>query len=138
MSTAFGHAPECRVTILKVMAMRMLQYEIAKKTYEEIKEKASGNPDAEIDALYQNFIFSTLVYANTLTVWSQMNLDEQQSYQKKKEDEYRDYAVKLHEICFELDVDVSDELLDDEELQSDFACYVQLFISLSYRNHVTA
>lgn len=116
------------------MVIKMLQYEVAKKIYEEIKEKVAKSPNEGVYELYQDFMFSTLVYANTLTVWSQMDLDEQQSYQEKKKEEYLDYAVELHKICLELDVDVLDELLADEEPQSDFACYMQLFVSLSYRS----
>ena len=112
----------------------MLQYEVAKRIYEEIKEKAAKASDESFDECYWYFIFCTLSYANTLTVWSQMDLDEQQSYQEKKEEEYLAYAVELHKVCLDLDIDVLDDILADEESQSDFACYVQLFISLSYRN----
>ena len=112
----------------------MLQYKVAKKLYEKFQDKIAKASKERLKALYQDFIFSTLVYANTLTVWSQMDTDEQLSYQEKKEEEYLKYAVKLHEICFELGFDDIDGVLIDKEAQSDFACYVQLFISLSHRN----
>lgn len=112
----------------------MLQYEVAKKLYKEIQDKAEKVFGKGIDERYQDFIFSTLVYANTLTVWSQMGMDEKLSYQEKKE-EHLEYAMALHKVCLELGIDELDDILIDEETHSDFACCVQLFVSLTHRSN---
>ena len=113
----------------------MLQYKIAKRIYEEIKEKADKTSEENFTERYWYFIFCTLSYANTLTVWSQMDAEEKSSYFEKREKEYLAYAVELHKVCLDLNVDVLDDVLADEEEQSDFACYVQLFVSLSHRGN---
>ena len=112
----------------------MLEYKNARELFDRIKVGVEKTSQEELKKLFREFIFDTLVYANTLTVWSQMGEQERILYQEKKKDEYLGFAVSLLSICLDLNIDEFDDILPDEETQSDFACYIQLFVSLSHRN----
>ena len=50
----------------------ILQYEIAKKLYEEIKEKAKNSTIEGFDEFYERFLKTAVNYANNRTDWSFM------------------------------------------------------------------
>lgn len=51
----------------------MLQYETAKRIYDEIKEKAKQSPLAAFQDFYKMFLKSAIEYAATRAAWSTMD-----------------------------------------------------------------
>lgn len=112
----------------------MTNYLKSKMLYDELRKGATEQNTPEANDLYEVFIFQALRYANTLTVWPQMDSEERANYREKKEDEYKEYTSAFQKLCQKLKMNNIDQFLVDREAKEDFPCYVALFIALSHRD----
>lgn len=111
----------------------MLQYEVAKKLYEEIKESASQNTTEGFDEFYRDFLESAAEYARTRTAWALMNRAEQIEDDKRRSVKHDALISILGAICRNLEIEGADEIMPDRKTKGDFACYVALFLALEQR-----
>lgn len=111
----------------------MLQYEIAKKLYEEIKEKAASCPIEGFDEFYNDFLSDAAEYAKTRTAWAFMSREERQSSDSTRTATHDGYMAMLEAVCRNLEIKGIDELLPDRKTKGDFACYVALFLAMEQR-----
>ena len=107
----------------------MLQYEIAKSLYKEMKEKAAKHPDEEFNEFYQEFLAMAAEYAKTRLSWAFMDLADDASRTIK----HNAFMARLTAVCRNLGMDKIEEIMPDRKTKGDFACYIALFLSLEQR-----
>lgn len=117
----------------KVRVMSMLQYEVAKKLYEEIKEKAAANNDEMIAELYQDFLTAAAEYAKTRLSWSFMNMTAKREDDASRTIKHNGFMTLFSAVCRNLGIDGIDEIMPDRKAKGDFACYIALFMALEQR-----
>ena len=110
----------------------MLQYEITKKLYEEMKEKAAKEPD-DFCEFFEDFLKSAADYAATRTKWTFMDKEARMEQDRGRSIQHDGYMSLLNAICRNLGIDGIDEIMPDRKTKGDFACYVALFLGLEQR-----
>ena len=111
----------------------MLQYEIAKKLYEEIKAKATNNTRPGFDDFYNGFLKSAVSYAETRTEWNFMDFSERIERDKSRSIKHDSYMSSLGAVCRNLGIEGIDEIMPDRKAKGDFACYIAMFLGLEQR-----
>ena len=111
----------------------MLQYEIAKKLFDEINEKAINDPREGFDDFYNGFLKSAVSYAETRTEWNFMELSERMERDRSRSIKHDSYMSNLGAVCRNLGIEGIDEIMPDRKAKGDFACYVALFLALEQR-----
>lgn len=111
----------------------MLEYEIAKKLYEEIKEKAKENTDELLDDLYRQMLEAARDYANTRLSWSFMTQLERRADDASRTIRHDGFMRLLDAVCRNLGVAGIDEQMPNRKVKGDFACYIALFLALEQR-----
>lgn len=111
----------------------MLQYEVAKKLYEEIKGKAANDSREGFEEFYEGFLTSAVNYANNRTAWAFMEQAERMEDDKSRSIKHDAYMSSLTAICRNLGIEGIDEIMPDRKVKGDFACYIALFLSLEQR-----
>ena len=111
----------------------MLQYEVAKKLYEEIKEKAEQSHDEMIAELYQDFLAAAAEYAKTRLSWSFMNMTAKREDDASRTIKHNGFMSMLTAVCRNLGIEGIDEGMPDRKTKGDFACYIALFLALEQR-----
>ncbi len=110
----------------------MLQYEIARKLYEEIKEKATEQPE-EFTEFYQDFLKVATEYAKTRLNWSFMTLAERRADDPSRTIKHDGFMAMLSAVCRNLGIKGIDDLMPERKSKGDFACYIALFLALEQR-----
>ncbi|MBP3413339.1 MAG: hypothetical protein J6K89_08795 [Oscillospiraceae bacterium] len=110
----------------------MLQYEVARKFYEELKSAAS-RADEELKEFYNDFLLSATKYANNRLSWSFMDLAARREDDERRHLKHDSFMAILTAICRNLAVEGLDEAMPDRKTKGDFACYISLFLSLEQR-----
>ena len=111
----------------------MLQYDVAKKLYDEITEKAAKNPDEIFKDFYHDFINSAAEYAKTRLSWSFMDLEARREDDRSRSVKHDGFMAMLNAVCRNLGIDRIDEIMPDRKTKGDFACYIALFLALEQR-----
>lgn len=111
----------------------MLEYEIAKKLYEEIKAKATSDTRPGFDDFYNGFLKSAVSYAETRTEWNFMDFSERMERDRSRSIKHDSYMSSLGAVCRNLGIEGIDEIMPDRKAKGDFACYIALFLSLEQR-----
>ena len=111
----------------------MLEFEIAKKLYEEIQEKAINDSREGFKEFYEDFLKSAVSYAETRTEWSFMELSERMENDRSRSIKHDSYMYSLGAVCRNLGIEGIDEIMPDRKAKGDFACYIALFLSLEQR-----
>ena len=111
----------------------MLEFEIAKKLYEEIKEKSKNSTIEDFLEFYERFLKLAVDYAANRTKWAFMSYDEQTEDDKSRSRKHDAYMSSLSAVCRNLGIDGVDEIMPDRKTKGDFACYIALFLSLEQR-----
>ena len=111
----------------------MLQYEVAKKLYEEMKEKAENCSKEGFDEFYQNFLEDAIDYARTRTAWSFMDQEARMEADRGRSIKHDAFMSMLGAICRNLGVEGIDGIMPDRKMKGDFACYIALFLALEQR-----
>lgn len=110
----------------------MLQYEIAKKLYEEMKEKAAKKPD-DFYEFFEDFLKSATEYAATRTKWTFMDRETRMEQDRGRSIQHDGYMSLLTAICRNIGIEGIDEIMPDRKTKGDFACYIALFLALEQR-----
>ena len=110
----------------------MLQYEVAKKLYNEMKEKAAKQSE-EFREFYQEFLKDAAEYAKTRLSWSFLDLTEKRADDASRSIKHDGYMAMLNAVCRNLRIEEIDKILPDRKTKGDFACYVALFLELEQR-----
>lgn len=108
----------------------MLQYEIAKKLYKEIKAKAKECTIEGFDDFYIEFLKSAVSYAETRTEWNFIELSERMERDRSRSIKHDSYMSSLGAVCRNLGIEGIDKIMPDRKAKGDFACYIALFLSL--------
>ena len=108
----------------------MLQYDVAKKLYEEIKEKSAKWSKEGFDEFYQEFLAMAAEYAKTRLSWAFMDMDEDDVSRTIK---HNAFMARLTAVCRNLGMDNIEEIMPDRKTKGDFACYIALFLALEQR-----
>ncbi len=111
----------------------MLQYEVAKKVYEEMKEKAAQSSVEGFDEFFEDFLKNAVSYANTRTAWSFMDLNARIEDDRSRSIKHDAFIAVLNAVCRNLGMEGIDELMPDRKAKGDFACYIALFLALEQR-----
>ena len=111
----------------------MLQYEIAKKLFDEINEKATKDTREEFLEFYEDFLKSAVNYAQTRTAWTFMEQSDRIENDQSRSIKHDAYMFSLNAICRNLEIKGIDEIMPDRKAKGDFACYIALFLSLEQR-----
>ena len=111
----------------------MLQYEIAKSLYEEMKKKAAKHPDEEFDEFYQEFLAMAAEYAKTRLSWAFMDMEAHREDDASRTIKHNAFMARLTAVCRNLGMDNIEEIMPDRKTKGDFACYMALFLSLKQR-----
>ena len=111
----------------------MMQYDVAKKLYEEINEKAAKNSDEIFKGFYHDFLDSAAEYAKTRLSWSFMDLDARIEDDKSRSIKHDGFMAMLNAVCRNLGIADADKIMPDRKTKGDFACYIALFLSLEQR-----
>ena len=110
----------------------MLQYEVARKLYEELQEKITGQPE-DVKEFYQDFLISATEYAKTRLSWSFMSIAERRSDDASRSIKHDGYMAMLTAICRNLGIDNIETLMPERKSKGDFACYIAMFLALEQR-----
>ena len=111
----------------------MLQYEMAKNLYEEIREKASTCTVDEFDEFYQEFLQSAAEYAQARLTWTFMDQAARKEDDASRTIKHDGFMAMLSAICRNLDIKGIDELMSTRKEKGDFACYIAAFLALEQR-----
>lgn len=111
----------------------MLQYEVARSVYEEIKEKATECSKEGFDEFYRNFLELAVDYAKTRTAWSLMDYAARVEDDKARSIKHDAFISILGAICRNLGITGVEEMMPDRKTKGDFACYIALFLALEQR-----
>lgn len=111
----------------------MLQYEVAKKFYDELKEKAGQNRDEAIAELYEDFLAAAADYAKTRLAWSFMDMAAKHEADAGRTVKHDGFMMLLGAVCRNLGVEGLGALMPDRKTKGDFACYIALFLALEQR-----
>ncbi|MBR2043544.1 MAG: hypothetical protein IJ946_04320 [Clostridia bacterium] len=111
----------------------MLQYEIAKRLYDEIKTKAKNDTRPGFDDFYNGFLKSAVSYAETRTEWNFMELSERMERDRSRSIKHDSYMSSLGAVCRNLGIEGIDGIMPDRKAKGDFACYIALFLALEQR-----
>ena len=111
----------------------MLQYEVAKQKYEEIKEKAAKTSKEGFNEFYQGFLKDAIDYANTRASWSCMDQAARNEDDRGRTIKHDAFMSMLSALCRNLEIQGLDELMPDRKMKGDFACYIALFLGLEQR-----
>ena len=110
----------------------MLQYEVAKELYNEIKEKMVGQPE-DFREFYEEFLELATDYAKTRLSWSFMDLEARRADDGSRTIKHNAYMAKLTAICRNLGIKNIENLMPERKSMGDFACYIALFLALEQR-----
>lgn len=111
----------------------MLQYETAKKLYDEISEKASKCTKEGFDDFYREFLQDATDYAVTRLNWFFMNQSERNEDDASRSIKHDGFMSLLTAVCRNLEITGIDDILPDRKTKGDFACYIALFLALGQR-----
>ena len=111
----------------------MLQYEIAKKLFDEINEKSTNDPREGFKEFYEGFLKSAVNYAETRTAWTFMEQAERIESDRSRSIKHDAYMSSLGGICRNLGIEGIEEIMPDRKAKGDFACYISLFLGLEQR-----
>lgn len=111
----------------------MLQYEVAKNLYEEMKEKAAKNSMEGFDEFYKSFLEGAAEYARTRTAWSFMDRAARAEDDRGRSIKHDAFMSTLGAVCRNLSIEGIDEIMPDRKAKGDFACYIALFLALEQR-----
>lgn len=111
----------------------MLQYETARKLYEEMKEKAAEKFPGSSGGFYKLFLKTAVDYATTRTAWASMNKEERIDDDKARRLKHDAFIAMLTAVSRNLGINDIEEILPDRKTKGDFACYIALFRGLEQR-----
>lgn len=111
----------------------MLQYEIAKNLYEEMKEKVAKHSNEGVDEFYQYFLAGAAEYATARLLWSFMDSESRREDDASRSIKHDSYMAMLNAVCRNLGIEEVDKIMPDRKAKGDFACYIALFLALEQR-----
>lgn len=111
----------------------MLQYETAKRIYDEMKEKAKQSPMRGFQDFYKMFLKSAVDYAATRASWATMDQAARIEDDKPRRMKHDAFISMLNAISRNLGMVEIEEVMPDRKTKGDFASYIALFLSLEQR-----
>lgn len=110
----------------------MLQFEEARRLYEEMKEKAARSSQSGFQDFFKLFLKSAADYAATRSSWAIMDQAARNEDDKPRRLKHDAFISILNAISRNLDVGI-EEIMPDRKTKGDFACYIALFMALEQR-----
>lgn len=111
----------------------MLQYEIAKRIYDEMKEKSRQSPMHRFQNFFKMFLQSAVDYANTRAAWATMDQAARNEDDKPRRMKHDAFISMLNAISRNLGMEEIEAVMPDRKTKGDFACYIALFLALEQR-----
>ena len=111
----------------------MLQYETAKRIYDELKEKAKQSPMSGFRNFYKMFLKSAVDYATTRASWATMDQAARNEDDKPRRLKHDAFISMLNAISRNLGMEEIGAIMPDRKAKGDFACYIALFLALEQR-----
>lgn len=111
----------------------MLQYETAKRIYDELKEKAKQSPMRGFQEFYKMFLKSAVEYATTRAAWATMDQAARSEDDKPRRLKHDAFISMLNAISRNLGMEGIEEIMPDRKTKGDFACFIALFLALEQR-----
>ena len=111
----------------------MLQYETAKRIYDELKEKAKQGPMNGFQEFYKMFLKSAVEYATTRATWATMDQAARNEDDKSRRMKHDAFISMLNAISRNLGMVEIEDVMPDRKTKGDFACYIALFMALEQR-----
>lgn len=111
----------------------MLEYETAKRVYEELDEKANQSQLSGFHDFYKMFLKAATDYAATRTAWATMDQAGRNEDDKPRRLKHDAFISMLNAISRNLSMEEIETVMPDRKSKGDFACYISLFLSLKQR-----
>ena len=111
----------------------MLQYETAKRIYNEIKEKAKQSAMSGFHEFYKMFLKSAVEYATTRAAWATMDQTARNEDDKPRRLKHDAFISMLNAVSRNLGIEEIEEIMPNRKTKGDFACYIALFLGLEQR-----
>ena len=111
----------------------MLQYETAKKIYDELDTKAKQRPMSGFLDFYKMFLRSAVEYAATRAAWATMDQAARNEDDKPRRMKHDAFISMLNAIARNLGMVEIESMMPDRKTKGDFACYIALFLALDQR-----
>ena len=111
----------------------MLQYETAKRIYDELKEKAKQSPMSGFQEFYKMFLKSAVEYATTRAAWATMDQAARNEDDKSRRMKHDAFMTMLNAITRNLGMEEIEAIMPDRKTKGDFACFIGLFLALEQR-----
>ena len=111
----------------------MLQYELAKRLFDELKEKAKASSMSGFQDFYKMFLQSAIDYAATRAAWATMDQTARNEDDMPRHRKHDAFISMLNAISRNLGMDELERVMPDRKTQGDFACYIALFLALEQR-----
>lgn len=111
----------------------MLQYETAKKIFDELDTKAKQSPMSGFLDFYKMFMKSAVEYAATRAAWATMDQSARSEDDKSRRIKHDAFISMLNAINRNLGMEEIEAILPDRKTKGDFACYIALFLALEQR-----
>ena len=111
----------------------MLQYDDAKRLYDEIAAKMADNKDEDLQELYEDFLKAAAEYAKTRLSWSFMDLEARRADDGSRSMKHEAFMARLIAVCRNLGIEGIEDLMPERKSKGDFACYVAAFLALEQR-----
>lgn len=111
----------------------MLQYETAKRIYEELKEKAMQSTLDGFHDFFKLFLKSAIDYAATRAAWATMDQAARNEDDKLRRMKHDAFISMLSAISRNLGMEEIEAVMSDRKTKGDFACYIALFLALEQR-----
>lgn len=111
----------------------MLQYETAKRIYDEMKEKSKESPMSGFQDFFKMFLKSAVDYANTRAAWATMDQAARNEDDKSRRMKHDAFISMLNAISRNLGMEEIEAIMPDRKTKGDFACFIGLFLALEQR-----
>ena len=111
----------------------MLQYETAKRIYDEMKEKSKQSPMSGFQNFFKMLLKSAVDYAATRAAWATMDQAAHNEDDKPRRIKHDAFISMLNAVSRNLGMEEIEEVMPDRKTQGDFACYIALFLALEQR-----
>lgn len=111
----------------------MLQYETAKRIYDELKEKAKQSSMSGFQEFYKMFLKSAVDYSATRAAWATIDQAARNEDDKSRRLKHDAFISMLNAISRNLGMVEIETVMPDRKTKGDFACYIALFMGLEQR-----
>lgn len=111
----------------------MLQYEVAKKLFENLQERERQNVQSGFQDFFRLFLKCAMDYASVRSSWATMDQVSRNEDDKHRRIKHDAFISMLGAVSRNLGMEEIEKIMPDRKTKGDFACYIALFLALEQR-----